>query len=149
MIFKKFFAERKEKANARRLIDSQLTNKMYLEVSRGSNHIFTPYFLIGKHKDGYAYINNTHKVKVISCSEYSEISVGKSATKKLGGAVVGGLLTGGAGAIVGSMVTGNNKKTKEKFDILRVMDENGNIHEVGLKYKMGQRILINSKYLGG
>lgn len=149
MIFKKFFAERKEKANARRLIDNELTNKMYLEVGRGTNHIFTPFFIIGKHKDGYCYINSTHKVKVISCSEYVETSIGKSSSKKIGGAVVGGLLTGGAGAIVGSMVTGNNKKTKEKFDILRVMDKDGNVHEVYLKYKFGQRIHINNKYLGG
>ena len=38
-----------------------------------------------------------------------------SALGKAGGAVVGGLLTGGAGAIVGAMISGN--KTKKDFKI--------------------------------
>ena len=44
---------------------------------------------MGKTKDGYAMINRKHKVKIIACSEYHETEIGKSATKKIAGAVVG------------------------------------------------------------
>ena len=40
-----------------------------------------------------------------------------SALGKAGGAVVGGLLTGGAGAIVGAMISGNKTKKKLKINL--------------------------------
>ena len=40
-----------------------------------------------------------------------------SAMKKTGGAVVGGLLTGGVGAIIGAMITGNNTKNDLKINL--------------------------------
>ena len=58
----------------------------------------------------------------ISCNDVNEFKVldensqsinETSGLKKTGGAVVGGLLTGGVGAIVGAMVTGNNKTRKD------------------------------------
>ena len=54
----------------------------------------------------------------ISCNDVKEFKVldenskpikETSALKKTGGAVVGGLLTGGVGAIIGAMVTGNKQ----------------------------------------
>jgi hypothetical protein len=40
-----------------------------------------------------------------------------SAMKKAGGAVVGGLLTGGIGAIIGTMITGNETKKDLKINL--------------------------------
>ena len=40
-----------------------------------------------------------------------------SALKKTGGAVVGGLLTGGVGAIIGAMITGNKTKKDLKINL--------------------------------
>ena len=40
-----------------------------------------------------------------------------SAMKKAGGAVVGGLLTGGVGAIIGALISGNNTKKKLKINL--------------------------------
>lgn len=117
------------------------------EVVVGANHIFTKHFSIGKTKDGFALINRKHKVKIISCSEYHETHIGKSASKKVAGALVGGALTGGAGAIVGAMAVGNNKKITNKYDKLVATDENGYTHEVILKSVLMQRININNSFL--
>jgi|SRR6056300_1312018 len=40
-----------------------------------------------------------------------------SAMKKAGGAVVGGLLTGGVGAIIGALISGNNTKKNLKINL--------------------------------
>lgn len=62
----------------------------------------------------------------ISCKEVSEFKIldensksikTTSALKKTGGAVVGGLLTGGVGAIIGAMVSGNKTKKDLKINL--------------------------------
>lgn len=100
------------------------------KLERGENHIFTKYFTLNKTEDGEIYVNKKHKVKIITCSECNETQIVKSTGKKLGGAAVGGLLTGGFGAVVGAMVVGNNKKETSKLNRLVVQDENDLIHEV-------------------
>ena len=128
-------------------VNKSLTDKISCEVVQGANHIFTKHFAMGKTQDGYAMINRKHKVKIIACGDYRETETGKSASKKIAGAVVGGALTGGAGAIVGALAVGNNKKKTTKYDKLVAMDENGYTHEVILKSVMLQRHLINTSYL--
>ena len=62
----------------------------------------------------------------IPCEEINEFKVldedskpiqETSAMKKAGGAVVGGLLTGGAGAIVGAIISGNKTKKDLKINL--------------------------------
>ena len=62
----------------------------------------------------------------ISCKDVKEFKVldqhskpikETSALKKTGGAVVGGLLTGGVGAIIGAMVTGNKTRKDLKINL--------------------------------
>ena len=62
----------------------------------------------------------------ISCNDVKEFKVldenskpikESSALKKTGGAVVGGLLTGGVGAIIGAMVSGNKTRKDLKINI--------------------------------
>lgn len=128
-------------------INKSLTDKINCEVVNGANHIFTKHFSMGRTPDGYALINQKYKVKIITCSDYQETHIGKSAGKKIAGAAVGGFLTGGPGAIVGALAVGNNKKNTEKYDKLVAVDENGFTHEVILKPAFMQRSIINSKYL--
>ncbi|HHK5550303.1 TPA: hypothetical protein ACQUHI_000488 [Bacillus tropicus] len=137
----------KEAIAEQKAIDKILTDKLNCEVVGGENHIFTKHFAMGKTKDGYAMINRKHKVKIIACSEYHETEIGKSATKKIAGAAVGGALTGGVGAVVGAIAVGNDKKTVHKFDKLVAVDENGYTHEVILKSTFLQRQLINTQYI--
>ena len=49
--------------------------------------------------------------------ENSKLIQESSAMKKAGGAVVGGLLTGGAGAIIGAMISGNKTKKDLKINL--------------------------------
>jgi hypothetical protein len=137
----------KDEINRQKEIDKSLTAKITCEVVQGENHIFTKHFSMGKTPDGYALINYKHKVKIIACSEYHETHIGKSASKKIAGAVVGGALTGGVGAIVGALAVGNNKKKITKYDKLVAIDENGYTHEVILKPALMQRQIINNNYL--
>jgi len=62
----------------------------------------------------------------IACEDVKEFKVldenskpfkTSSALKKTGGAVVGGLLTGGVGAIIGAMITGNKTKKDLKINL--------------------------------
>ena len=62
----------------------------------------------------------------ISCNDVKEFKVldenskpikETSVLKKTGGAVVGGLLTGGVGAIIGAMVTGNKTRKDLKINL--------------------------------
>ena len=62
----------------------------------------------------------------VSCNDVKEFKIldensktirSTSALKKTGGAVVGGILTGGIGAIVGAMVTGNKTKKSLKINL--------------------------------
>lgn len=128
-------------------VNKSLTDKLNCEVVNGANHIFTKHFSMGRTSDGYALINQKHKLKIITCSDYQETHIGKSTGKKVAGAVAGGLLTGGAGAVVGALAVGNNKKNKEKFDKLVAVDESGYTHEVLLKPVLMQRTIINTKYV--
>lgn len=134
--------------NAKDKLDQQAAaHKLFCEVVSGANHIFTKRFTMTKTPDGYALINQKHKVKIITCSEYSETTIGMSAGKKIAGAAVGGALTGGVGAIVGALAVGNNKKNTEKYDKLVAIDENGYTHEVILKPALMQRSTINTYYV--
>lgn len=122
------------------------TARVDCKVAMGANHIFTDHFSMIKMPDGMGLINLKHKVKIISCSEYHETETGKSASKKIAGAIVGGVLTGGAGAIVGAMAVGNHKKKITKYNKLVAVDENNFTHEVILVDVHGQRQIIN-KYI--
>ena len=62
----------------------------------------------------------------IACDDVKEFKVldenskpfkTSSALKKTGGALVGGLLTGGVGAIIGAMITGNKTKKDLKINL--------------------------------
>lgn len=62
----------------------------------------------------------------ITCDDVKEFKVldknsnalkSTSAMKKAGGAVVGGLLTGGVGAIIGALISGNNTKKNLKINL--------------------------------
>lgn len=150
MSMSEMFSMRKENAKKRKEIEKDLSYKMRFVAARGESHIFTPIFKMGRSQDGYAIINGRHKVKVISCIEYTETTAtGKSTKKKLSGAALGGIITGGAGAIVGALAVGNSKNIKERFDLLKVIDEDGHTHEVLLKQRSLQRAQINHIYLGG
>ncbi|PLS01926.1 hypothetical protein [Neobacillus cucumis] len=137
----------KEKIDETAALDRSLSNKLTCEVVSGANHIFTKFFTMGKTADGYALINRKHKIKIITCIDYSETTIGKSAGKKVAGAVVGGVLTGGVGAVVGALAVGNNKKNTVKYDKLIAVDENGYTHEVILKPALMQRQIINNNYV--
>ena len=59
--------------------------------------------------------NNVKEFKVLD--ENSKPIKETSVLKKTGGAVVGGLLTGGVGAIIGAMVTGNKTRKDLKINL--------------------------------
>lgn len=121
-------------------------NKIYCEVVNGSNNIFTKRFSIKEEKDenGMVLINGKHKVKIINCTQVNEVTIGKSASKKLAGAATLGVLTGGFGAVVGAIAVGNNKKKTTKYNKLIAVDEDGYTHEVILKHVPFQSFQINT-----
>ena len=59
--------------------------------------------------------NDIKEFKVLD--ENSKALKTTSAMKKAGGAVVGGLLTGGVGAIIGALISGNNTKKNLKINL--------------------------------
>ena len=86
-------------------------------------------FLFNKRKDIISIGNKIlgmGKKYEISCKDVKEFKVldqnskpikETSILKKTGGAVVGGVLTGGIGAIIGAMITGNNTRKDLKINL--------------------------------
>ena len=86
-------------------------------------------FLFNKRKDITSIGNKIlgmGKKYEISCKDVKEFKVldqnskpikETSILKKTGGAVVGGVLTGGIGAIIGAMITGNNTRKDLKINL--------------------------------
>ena len=86
-------------------------------------------FLFNKRKDIISIGNKIlgmGKKYEISCKNVKEFKVldqnskpikETSILKKTGGAVVGGVLTGGIGAIIGAMITGNNTRKDLKINL--------------------------------
>lgn len=126
---------------------SGFKNTISFIVAKGYNHIFTRKFTLSNNEEGEVFVNKKHKVVIISCSEYHEDRYEKSTGKKMGGALLGGAIAGGLGAVVGSIVVGNNQKKTDKYNILVVKDENGNIHEILLKDAFLQLETINSLFI--
>lgn len=144
MGLKENIAQMKISLNNRKAIENEITYKVFCSVYKGTNHIFTKKFVISRTENGDVYINSIHKVKIMSCEDYNESYITKSATKKILGAATGGLLTGGFGAIVGALAVGNNKKINNKFNKLVAIDEFGGIYEIILKNVFLQKYLIEA-----
>jgi hypothetical protein len=128
-------------------VEEKLVSKMSYSVVRGQDNIFTKHFNMALTLDGKVVVNGRHRVKVINCSEYSETTITKSASRKIAGAMAGGMVTGGVGAIVGSIAFGNNKKKVDKYSKLIAVDENGYTHEIIINANSLQRALIKTVFI--
>lgn len=125
-------------------LDKQQTNKNLFETVTPDN-IFTKNFLLSVDKEtGDVLVNRVHKITILSVTETQDITIGKSVGKKLAGAATLGVMTGGAGAVVGALAFGNNKKKVTKYHKLVSVDENGITHENYLVSKFLQIQIINS-----
>ena len=104
----------------------------------GSLFIYIKFDNKKNHKNGVKYLlNDISELKIIDNETIQRFS--KSTTSSLTGAAVGGLLFGGAGAIVGSITSGN-KNLKEQ------------LVRVGVKFIDGNwvvlQLLINETMIG-
>ena len=109
-----------------------------------SDNIFTKTFSLYETEDGKIFVNKKNEVILRGTGTRTVTRYTKSTTKKVGGAVAGGLLAGGFGAIVGALALGNNKREDENYDILLAEDLEGRQYEVPLQPAMLQKILLNS-----
>lgn len=126
--------------------DKDQIGKTYYKVVKGEGSIFTKRFSLSQDRGAQVYVNGIHKVDIIDCVEYHETETIKSAGKKVAGGAAGGLVAGPAGAIVGALAFGNNKKKVSKYSKLIAVDENGHRHEVIIDAGKLQRGLIISAY---
>lgn len=128
-------------------LNKSLSHKLCCKVYKGASHIFTNTFTLGIDKDGQVLVNMKHKVRIIACVDYVETENVKSFGKKVAGAAVGGILTGGVGAIVGAVAVGNNGKKVSNYLKLVAVDENNYTHEVILFNQACQKNVLTVCYI--